>query len=82
MNIKFQKTTNLKKQQISKNNRFWFCFIPPIQVLHNLLADRPDPAERRGVQGGDLPAKAKIRLLKYFFKKGDYYFLYCSCFMG
>ena len=29
------------------------------------------PAERRGVQGGDPPAKAKRRLLKYL-KKGNY----------
>ena len=37
------------------------------------------PAERRGVQGGDPPAKGKILLLKYFLKKGNYYFICCSC---
>ena len=42
---------------------FWFCIISwPI--------GRP-PAERRGVQGGGPPAKAKRRLLKYL-KKGNY----------
>ena len=42
---------------------FWFCIISwPI--------GRP-PAERRGGQGGDPPAKAKRRLLKYL-KKGNY----------
>jgi hypothetical protein len=30
--------------------------------------------ERRGVQGGDPPAKAKRRLLKYL-RKGNYYFV-------
>ena len=55
----------------SQNCPHWFCIISwPI--------GRP-PAERRGVQGGDPPAKAKLLLLKYFLKKSNYYFLYCSC---
>ena len=49
-----------------------FCFILPLQImLISWPIGRP-PAERRGVQGGDPPAKAKRLLLKYF-KKSNYY---------
>ena len=46
-----------------------FCFILPLQImLISWPIGRP-PAERRGVQGGDPPAKAKRLLLKYCKKK-------------
>ena len=55
-----------------------FCFILLLRIsLISWPIGRP-PAERRGVQGGDPPAKEKRRLLKYL-KKGNYYFIYCSC---
>ena len=38
----------------------------------NLLADRPAPRGVAGGAGGDPPAKAKRRLLRYF-KKANYY---------
>ena len=46
-----------------------FCFILPLQIsLISWPIGRP-PAERRGVQGGDPPAKAKRLLLRYCKKK-------------
>ena len=48
-----------------------FRFILPLQIMHNLLADRPAPRGAAGGAGGDPPAKAKRRLLKYL-KKGNY----------
>ena len=42
-----------------------FCFILSLEILDNLLADRPDPRGAAGGAGGDPPAIARIRLLKY-----------------
>ena len=65
-NNKFQIATNFKKTTdfgFVLSHPYRFCIISwPI--------GRPS-AERRGVQGGDPPAKAKRRLLKYL-KKGNY----------
>ena len=58
-----------------------FCFILPLQIsLISWPIGRP-PAERRGVQGGDPPAKAKRLLLKYF-KKSNYYLRLGATFGG
>ena len=57
-----------------------FRFILPLQIMHNLLADRPAPRGGAvGCRGGDPPAKAKRLLLKYL-KKGNYYFVYVTTF--
>ena len=81
---KFNKKTNFKKQQISKqiwknnklqiatnfkNNRFWFCFIPPLQILHNLLADRPSLRGAAGGAGGGPPCNSKNTTFKIFKKR-------------
>ena len=55
-----------------------FCFILPLQILHNLLADRPAPRGAAGGAGGGPPCKSKKTTLKIIFKKSNYYFIYCS----
>ena len=68
---------NIKKK-ISKIFPFFYhfffilsmvCLLPPLQILHNLLADRPAPRGAAGGAGGDPPAKAKRLLLRYCKKK-------------
>ena len=44
-----------------------FCFILPLQILHNLLADRPAPRGAAGGAGGGPPCKSKITTFKIFF---------------
>ena len=66
------------QQKNFKNFQFFFFnfailtwFLPNCPYQFCIISwpiGRP-PAERRGVQGGDPPAKAKRRLLKYFKKK-------------
>ena len=48
------------------------CLLPPLQILHNLLADRPAPRGAAGMQGGGPPCKSKKTTFK-FFKKKQYY---------
>ena len=67
---------NFKKFQISLFFNFlivsWFSQNCPYRFcIISWPIGRP-PAERRGVQGGDPPAKEKILLLKYFLKRGKH----------
>ena len=66
----FKNFQNLKKKEFSDFLFFeMFCFILSQHILDNLLADRPAPRGAAGGAGGDPPAIARIRLLKYLKKR-------------
>ena len=46
-----------------------FRFILPLQIMHNLLADRPAPRGAAGGAGGGPPCKSKKTTFKIFKKK-------------
>ena len=47
-----------------------FRFILPLQIMHNLLADRPAPREAAGGAGGEgPPCKSQKTTFKIFLKK-------------
>ena len=50
-----------------------FCFILSLQILHNLLADRPAPRGAAGGAGGGPPCKSKNTTFKIIKKKSSYY---------
>ena len=43
--------------------------VPPLQILHNLLADRPAPRGAAGGAGGGPPCKSKKTTFKIFKKR-------------